>query len=163
MARIETVKNVWGHNSKIINVDFSVGANAVNFGFDVVMVKALLVYVHRSEPIMKLTGLNPTYIPSPHDFTAYGLDICIKKFQKGIQSLKFFRNYKLSADGRISRAPGTATKGNLIYTIAALNFIAALVSHQNGKGDHTKHIFELYKHLVSPDENGEINAMSLVI
>lgn len=158
MARIETIKNVWGTKSKIINVDTSVGANAVNSPFDVVMVKALLAYSHLHPQVCEMTGLNIFEMPSPHDFTTYGMAITIKKFQKAIRSFPLFKNYSVTDDGRVSRAPGIAAKGRILYTIAVLNFLAALSAGLQGSIDHTEHIFQVYPH-IGKNENGIVSQM----
>lgn len=144
MAEIQTITNTLGQQVKIINVSNSVGANAVNLGDDVLIVKALLHYSHLDFQTQGITGIGIHEIPSPHDITVYGMAGLIKRFQKAIPSIRSLGNYKIKADGRVSPVGQTAVRNGVYYTIAALNVMAKLAALKLGNKSDVETILDTY-------------------
>lgn len=145
MAEIKTITNTLGQQIKIINVSTSVGANALNDLPDVIMVKALLHFIHLDSQAQGITGIDRYEIPSPHNGTVYGMAGLIKRFQKSIPSIRSLSKYKVKADGRVSPIKETAVQNGVYYTIAALNVMAKLTAFKLYGANHIETILKMYK------------------
>ena len=154
MAKIETIINVQGKPMRIFNLHNKVGVKGVNEMDDVMVIKALLRYIHWDPNVCKMTGLRSSEIPSPYDGTIYGLPAIIKKFQKGVKTIKFLSDYKIIADGGVSPAKQSAVNGGIYYTIAALNSMAIRLAYTNGGTEtHIEAILRTYQHLQQIEED----------
>jgi hypothetical protein len=143
MAVVKTIKDAQGNSFDIINIQNSVGTNAVNNPMDIFIAKTLMRMAALDREVGHIPGLQFSILPSPNDLTTAGLANAIKKYQKAMVKIPILKNHKIIADGRISSAPDTAVRGGVFFTIVGLNVLAKRFSEMMGYKDYTAHYFEI--------------------